>query len=299
MKYISFLMLCMVLSCSSSVDYSKLDIQGHRGCRGLLPENTIPAFIKALEYGVSTIELDVIISGDGQVVVSHEAYMNHEICTKPNGEAVKIEEESKYNLYGMSIDSIQTFDVGMKLHPRFSEQEKIKVVKPLLISAIDSIEDYIKKHSIAPIQYNIEIKSTKMGDDRFHPKPYQFVELVMGVVSSKGLENRTIIQSFDFRVLKVMNELYPEMPCAALIETDIAPQEILDKLGFKPEVYSPDYKLITKEWLSFCKNEKIKLIPWTVNSKKDLEKVLKMGVDGIITDYPNRLVEVLASLQVK
>ncbi|MFO0414793.1 MAG: glycerophosphodiester phosphodiesterase family protein, partial [Bacteroidota bacterium] len=114
----------------------QFDLQGHRGCRGLMPENTIPAMLHAMDLGVTTLELDVVISADGKVVVSHEPWMSSEIATKEDGKQVIHAEEKNLNLFRMNYTEIQKFDVGLKPHPRFPDQKKMKVVKPLLTDVI-------------------------------------------------------------------------------------------------------------------------------------------------------------------
>ena len=135
------------------------DVQGHRGCRGLLPENTIPAFIKAIDLGVTTLEMDVVFIKDLQAIVSHEPFFNHEITTKPNGTFITEAEEKSLNIYTMNYDEVAKYDVGMKPHPRFTAQEKIKASKPLLSAVIDSAEAYTKKNNLPAIHYNIETKT--------------------------------------------------------------------------------------------------------------------------------------------
>src|SRR4029079_15930170 len=124
------------------------------GCRGLMPENTIPAFLKAVELGITTLEMDVVISKDSQVVVSHDPYFNHEITTKPNGDTINEAEEKDLKLYRMSYEEIRQYDVGIKPHPRFPLQQKIKAYKPLLSDVLDSVVMHITMLKRAPVYYN-------------------------------------------------------------------------------------------------------------------------------------------------
>src|SRR6188474_3759231 len=136
MKYVSILFILLSsMSISSIVEHQSsppsggaegFDIQGHRGCRGLMPENTIPAMIKALDLGVTTLEMDVVISKDNKVVVSHEPWFESEITTKPDGSFIKPGEAMQYNIFQMSYDEVLKYDVGMKTHPRFPQQQKMK-----------------------------------------------------------------------------------------------------------------------------------------------------------------------------
>ena len=158
-----------------------MDIQGHRGCRGLYPENSLPAFSKAIALGVHTLELDVVISKDHKVVVSHEPYMNHEIALDVYGNAISQDNELNHNLYQMSYDNIKRYDCGSKVHPRFPEQKKLNVYKPLLEEVIDLADELTNK----TIRYNIEIKSLPEYDGIYSPPVEEFVQLVIEVIYSK------------------------------------------------------------------------------------------------------------------
>jgi glycerophosphoryl diester phosphodiesterase len=265
------------------------DIEGHRGCRGLMPENTIPAMMKALELGVTTLEMDAVITRDKQVILSHEPFFNHEITTKPNGEYVTEQEERSLNIYQMSYAKTQTFDVGLKPHPRFPNQRRLKASKPLLREVIDNAEAYHKLKGGNPFFYNIETKTQPTTDNLYHPAPEEFVNLLMKVINNAKISNRVIIQSFDFRTLQVLHKKYPNIKTAALVEDfDKRPiEQQLQVLGFMPTIYSPAYSLVTRELVEKCHQRKIKIIPWTVNDKATIDQLKAMGVDGIITDYPD------------
>ena len=265
------------------------DVQGHRGCRGLMPENTIPAMLKALDLGVTTLELDVVITKDNKVLVSHEPWFEAEITTKPDGTFIKPAEAMQYNIFQMNYDEIVKYDVGMKAHPRFPRQEKVKAIKPLLADLFDSVAENMKTRRRPFPYFNIETKCLPAGDGRFHPKPEEFVELLMAVIKEKQVEERVIIQSFDFRTLKYLHEKYPPIKTALLIEdsdeNDFDGQ--LTKLGYTPEYYSPNQTLVDEKLVKQCHDKGMKIIPWTVNDEKQIKKLKKIGVDGIITDYPD------------
>lgn len=265
------------------------DIQGHRGCRGLMPENTIPAMLKALDLGVTTLEMDVVISKDNKVVVSHEPWFEAEITTKPDGSFIKPAEAMQYNIFQMNYDEIAKYDVGMKPHPRFPQQQKLRAVKPLLSDLFDSVAESMKVRRRPFPFFNIETKCLPAGDGRFHPKPAEFAELLMAVIKEKQLEERVIIQSFDFRTLKYLHEKYPSIKTAMLIEdSDVNDFEgQLNRLGYTPQIYSPNHTLVDDGLVKQCHDKGMKIIPWTVNDKKQITKLKKMGVDGIITDYPD------------
>lgn len=281
----------------SAIDYvyagkrmkDSFDIQGHRGCRGLMPENTVAAMIKALDLGVTTLEMDVVVTKDNKVLVSHEPWFESEITTKPDGSFIKAGEAMQYNIYKMDYEEVKKYDVGMKPHPRFPQQEKVKAIKPLLSDLLDSVAENMKIRRRPFPYFNIETKCLPAGDNRFHPKPEEFVELLMAVIKEKQIEERVIIQSFDFRTLQYLHEKYPAIKTAMLIEDsdedDFDGQ--LKRLGYVPQYYSPNYTLVDEKLVKQCHDKRMKIIPWTVNDKKQIKKLQKMGVDGIISDYPD------------
>jgi glycerophosphoryl diester phosphodiesterase len=178
--------------------------------------------------------------------------------------------------------------VGLKLHPGFVQQKKLAVAIPTLSDLIDSVE--LKGARIGrKMFYNIEIKSVDGKDIVEHPAPDEFVDLVVNLIKQKNIINRTTIQSFDIRPLKVLHQKYPRIQLAYLVEGkntgDVKMK--LDLLGFTPTIYSPEYKYITKETVDYCHAHKMKIIPWTVNTKIEIDALIALGVDGLITDYPN------------
>jgi glycerophosphoryl diester phosphodiesterase len=289
-KNIIPLVLCLacVLISSKCKNYKKMDIQGHRGCRGLMPENTIAAFEKALELHVNTLELDVIISGDAQVVVSHEPWLNHEITTLANGDSLVKGSDKNYNLFTMPYSQITSYDVGLRTHPRFLKQQKVAAVKPLLSQVFEAVKNKCAYLKIPIPKYNIEIKST-LEDSAYQPDNEKFVDLVMQTIINAKLEQQVCIQSFDYRNLEIMHKKYPNIILAMLIE-DSEPADLeqqLKKISFIPQIISPHYSLATKEFISKAHAKNCKVIPWTVNDLPIAQTLTKLGVDGIITDYPD------------
>ena len=277
-----------VLSCNTVKEF---DLQGHRGYRGLYPENSTIGFLKSLDVGVNTIELDVVISKDKYVVVSHEPWISKNICIDQNGNRI-INDKENFNIYLMEYNEIKKFDCGIIGNEKFPDQKKISVFKPTLNYVIKIIENYIKEKGYKPVNYNIEIKSSNETDLIFHPDVKEFSELVVNNIKNNKILERTTIQSFDFRVLKYINKNYPEIGLSVLVSENYDPQKNLDDLSFLPDIYSPNYKFINKEDLEYLKKKKIKIIPWTVNSYSDIAKILNLGVDGIISDYPERVLEI-------
>ena len=286
MKRISLLLLLLsILQTNVMGQTTVLDIQGHRGARGLVPENTIPAFKRAIDEGVTTLELDVVITKDKQVVVSHEPYMSSSICVKPNGEPVGKGEE--FNIYQMTYAEVATFDCGSRGNARFAEQAKMVVQKPLLSDMIQAAEAYAKEKGVSPLNYNIEIKSSPKGDGVDHPEVEEFSSLVFETIEAFLPRSRYTLQSFDFRVLQYWHQQYPEVSLVALIENTRSIEKNLEELGFTPDVYSPYYKLLSAKKIAKAHELGMKVVPWTVNSVKEMQALVDLGVDGIITDYPN------------
>lgn len=277
-----------VLSCNTVKEFN---LQGHRGYRGLYPENSTIGFLKSLDVGVNTIELDVVISKDKHVVVSHEPWISKNICIDQNGNRI-INDKENFNIYSMEYNEIKKFDCGIIGNEKFPDQKKISVFKPTLNYVIKIIENYIKEKGYKPVNYNIEIKSSNETDLIFHPDVKEFSELVVNNIKNNKILERTTIQSFDFRVLKYINKNYPEIGLSVLVSENYDPQKNLDDLSFLPDIYSPNYKFINKEDLEYLKKKEIKIIPWTVNSYSDIAKILNLGVDGIISDYPERVLEI-------
>ncbi|MFN0081691.1 MAG: glycerophosphodiester phosphodiesterase family protein [Ferruginibacter sp.] len=268
---------------------ANFDYQGHRGCRGLMPENTIPAMLKAIDLGVITLEMDVVFTKDNVAILSHEPFFNHEITTKADGIFVEESEEKKYNIYKMTFAETQKYDVGLKQHPRFEKQQKTAAYKPSLAGMIDSVEAYTAKNNLAKISYNIETKTLPATDKVYHPAPAAFVGMLMKVIIFKKIEDRVTIQSFDRRTLQYLHKKYPTLKTALLVEASDKNsfRKQLKDLGFSPTVYSPEESLVNPNLITECHKRNIQIIPWTVNDKKDISKLKKMGVDGIISDYPD------------
>jgi glycerophosphoryl diester phosphodiesterase len=233
--------------------------------------------------GVTTLEMDIVFTKDKKVILSHEPFFSHEITTKPDGSFVTEAEERSLNIYRMNYDEVKNYDVGIKPHPRFPHQQKLKTYKPLLSDLLDSLQQYMMTSKRALPYFNIETKTDPATDNIYHPAPEEFVEELMKVIYSKKIEERVIIQSFDFRTLRYL------LKTAALIE-DFDERGIKDQLkslGFTPTIYSPEYKLVTDDLITKCHEQNIKMIPWTVNDKLTIDRLKAMGVDGIITDYPD------------
>ncbi|MEM6718666.1 MAG: glycerophosphodiester phosphodiesterase family protein [Bacteroidota bacterium] len=278
----------LLMNCSGNTqkgETKSISFQGHRGCRGLLPENSMIGFEKAIDLRVGTLELDVVISKDHKVVVSHEPFMNHEIALDLQGNPIPESEEKNYNLYQMTYDSIRQYDCGTKPHPRFPKQEKVKVVKPLLEDVIKMAEAKTENK----IYYNIEIKRQPSYDGIYAPTVAVFVQLVLEVVQKYNLGDRVNLQAFDVETLKEIKKQAPTMQLSLLVDAGESINEKLKQLSFKPEIISPYYKLLTRKNVREYQKKNYLVIPWTVNTLGDMLRLIDWNVDAIITDYPDLL----------
>ncbi len=267
-----------------------IDWQGHRGARGLAPENTIPAFLLALEYQqVKTLELDVVISADQQIIVSHEPWFSASICAHPDGRPVSEEEEKQLNIYQMKLADIQAFDCGRRGHPDYPEQRPMSAIKPTLEEVIKTVEARATDLERDLPFYNIEIKSRPEWDSLYTPPPTVFANLVLSEVKRLGIQERTTVQSFDTRTLQVLHQLDSTQVLAYLIGNPHTFAANMDTLGFTPDIYSPYYLLVSDNLLQSVHEQDMLLIPWTVNDTATMRGLVELGVDGIITDYPNRI----------
>jgi glycerophosphoryl diester phosphodiesterase len=262
--------------------------EGHRGTRGFRPENTIPSMTRAIEDGANVIEVDIQISKDKQVLIAHDPHINRQISHLPDGSEIPEQDAHKYLLYQMPYDSIRRFDVGSKFHPGFPDQKKMRTYIPLLGELIDSVEQFTSRKGFKPVIYNIEIKARADQDGVFQPAPKELIALVMDVVKSKDIDNRFYLQSFDIRQIQEVHNNYPGVVTGFLTsDKESTLEDNLKKIGFTPEIYSPNYKLATPEMVNKAHDHGMKFVPWTVNTLEEMKTLKEMGVDGIITDYPN------------
>ncbi len=270
----------------------RIDVQGHRGCRGLLPENTLPAFMKALELGVTTLELDLVITKDKQVIVSHEPFFNHEISSI-DGVRLDKESEKEHNIYQLTREELRRYDVGMMPHKRFPQQQNIPAQKPTLLELAEAVHQYCAENNRPLPYYNVEIKRVPSQDNLYHPSAEEFAELVLDAIYKGKIAGKTFIQSFDPASLEAVRQKDKAIPLVFLIYNEDSSEVNLKRLSFTPEVYSPYYELVDNKMVELCADLGMKLIPWTVNEREDMINLLDLGVDGIISDYPDVLLEVV------
>lgn len=295
--FFTFGMTLWLLSCQPKLTHftvaipKNFDWQGHRGARGLLPENTIPAFLKALEYPIKTLELDVVITKDRQVLVSHEPWLSHTICSNPDGTPITESQEKSLNILQLTHAQIQQYDCGSRGNARFPQQQPMKTDKPLLREVFTAVEAWCKeKNRVLPF-YNIEIKSQADWDNIYTPPVEIFAKLLLDEIKTANIQKRVCIQSFDVRALRAVRQMNPTITTAFLVENEEGFNSNLQKLDFVPSIYSPYYELVDSELVKMVHAKKMRLIPWTVNDTTSMQKLIQLGVDGIITDYPNIILQ--------
>ena len=294
------LLCCITLTASTDqpaaieIANQAIDLQGHRGARGLLPENTIPAFQLALDLGVTTLEMDVAINAEGHVVLSHEPWISAKICSHPDGHIVTEVEERSLRIYAMSDEEVAGFDCGSRGHPDFPRQQAMPVSKPLLGDVLQAVATHSSASARAPVRFNIEIKSRPESDRVFHPEVREYADILYKVLQEYDIIERTTVQSFDPRALEVMHSIDQQVSTSLIVSNPHGLRENLAQLSFVPDIYSPDYELVDEELIRAAHARNIQVIPWTVNDADTMRKLLTWGVDGLITDYPDLAVEVIS-----
>jgi glycerophosphoryl diester phosphodiesterase len=306
------LLTALLLFCT--VPAQAFDLQGHRGARGLAPENTLPAFARALDIGVTTLELDLGVTRDGVVVVHHDLHLNPDIARGPDGRWLQAPTPA---IHALSFHDLQRYDVG-RIRPgsdysrRFPNQKRMDRVR---IPALAAVFDLARHAAHANVRFNVETKISPLAPGET-PPPDEFARAVIAAVRAAGMQDRVTIQSFDWRTLAVVQREAPEIGRVYLS----AQQEWLDNIGAGQSrgspwtaglqhsdhgsvpamvkaaggrVWSPHYGDLTPELLGEAKSLGMKVIVWTVNTRADMDRYIDWGVDGIITDYPDLLRDAL------
>jgi len=269
------------------------DVHGHRGCRGLMPENTVAAFLKAAELGCTWMEMDVVLTGDGQVLVSHEPWMDHRICRTPQGDSLTPAQERSFNIFRMTTAEAQALDYGRAQTPDFPAQDNAPAHKPTLQEVVEALDDYATENGFGTIGFNIEIKSEPELYGTYQPAPEPFARAVLSAIEDLNIADRCIIQSFDPAVLEVVHREEPGIRLSLLVENTDGIAANLKRLSFKPELYSPAFVLLDSAAVSTLQDRDIEIAAWTVNEEADIRRMLALGVDAIITDFPDRVIGIL------
>jgi glycerophosphoryl diester phosphodiesterase len=257
------------------------NITGHRGCRGLMPENSVQGFIEALKMGVHTLDMDIVFTADGELVVTND------LVIPSNNLSCEHSELNEKILYRMNYSDIRKFEYGRKINPLFPLQKAMEATRPLLSEVIGRIEKYILWNSGEHVNYNIEIKTSPDGDYLYHPKPEEIVLKLYDLLRQRNILHRCIIQSADVRPLQLFRRIAPKVRIALLVENECSVDENIEALGFYPSIYSPWFITVDKCMVNEVHQKEMKIIPWTVNEILDMNELMQMGVDGIVTDYPD------------
>ena len=283
-------LLLLAVACGQEKEKPFIDVQAHRGGAGLMPDNTIPAMKHAIDLGVNTVEFDLQVTADGQVVVNHDAYFHPRYATRPDGSLIQ-EEDPKEYIYTMPYDSVLKYDVGLRENDRWPTQQHFAVQRPLLSDLVDFVEDYGKQS----LNYNVEIKSMEGElEGTAWPEYHEFVDACVLILLEKKLGDRLIVQSFDTRALEYMHERYPQLTLSYLTEGESKDVEAwMSKLSFKPVWWSPESIEVTPENVKWCHENGILVVPWTVDEPDEMRRLVKCGVEAIISNYPDRLIEVV------
>ena len=301
----------------SSVVYG-FDLQGHRGARGLMPENTLPGFATALAIGVTTLELDLAVTADSQVVVIHNPRFEPEIARHANGKWLQ---HSSPSINSMKLETVKSYDVG-RLNPahkyaqRYPEQLALDGIP---VPTLAEVFELVNKSGNLSVRFNIEIKINP-ENPQLTLAPKEFVEAVIKVIRSYKLEDRVALQSFDWRALREVQNLAPGIATSYLtadqrwlsnLQTGVpGPSPWLNGLDIDDfdgsaaraikaaggDIWSPYHKEINADAIKVAHDLGLKVNVWTVNEASRMRELIAMNVDGIITDYPDRLRRVVADL---
>jgi glycerophosphoryl diester phosphodiesterase len=290
--------------CAGALHAQGFDLQGHRGARGLLPENTLPAFERALRIGVTTLEMDAAITSDGVVIVSHDPVLNPDMARGPDNQWIT----APVPIRTITYEQSQRYDVG-RLKPGSNYARTFQHQQPVDGTRMPKLSDVfalVKKLGADHVQFDIETKmDLRNPQNTLEPEP--FVDALLKVIREAGMEDRVMVQSFDWRTLQVIRKVAPRVRTVYL--TTQSPRfSNLDSpvwtAGFRladhgsvpamvkaagGHVWSPNFQAINADLVQQAQALGLKVIPWTVNEDADIARVLDLKPDGIISDYPDRV----------
>lgn len=273
---------------------AQVDVIGHRGWRGQYPENTVIGFLAALELGVDVLEMDIVLSADGHPIVSHEPWMHPHLCLDPQGKSLK--RRRKVNLFTLTREDITRYNCGSLIQRAFPSQQNLPAYKPALAEVLEACETWLQAHpGLPPFGYSIEIKRKPGWEGRYVPALPEYIDPILEVIRVAGIQKRCVLQSFDPEVLIYLREKAPEIPLSLLVRKGRLDQH-LARLPFQPDIYSPHFSRLDAGQMKMARARGILVMPWTVNNHADIRQMLHLGVDAIITDYPERVLELLQRL---
>jgi glycerophosphoryl diester phosphodiesterase len=263
-------------------------LQGHRGARGHAPENTLPGFERALAIGVDTLELDVGVTRDGVVMIHHDRRLNPDLARGPDGQWVTAPAAT---IFSLSYQELQKYDVG-RIRPGSEYARRFPHQKPIDGARIPRLEELFSQTRNTKVRFNIETKLIpEAPEETLAPEP--FARALIAEVRKAGVAARTTIQSFDFRTLAVVQREAPEITTAYLTsgrKGEAVPRMVHEARG---AIWSPNFQDLDARARAVARELGVKIIPWTVNEPADIARVIDMKVDGIISDYPDRVHQVL------
>lgn len=261
----------------SAMGADKIVVHGHRGARAVLPENTIPAFEHAIQAGADVLELDLGVTKDNVLVVSHDPTINPTICTGA---------PPKTPIRQLTLEQLKTIDCGSLKNPLYAKQ------KPVPGAKIPTLDEVLALARRGKFEFNIETKIFAKYPE-LTPSPEEFAKLLHDAIRKHGLEKRVIVQSFDFRTLHAMKKLDAAIRLSALYEgTPKSFVEIAREAG--AGIVSPQYRLVTKEQVEQAHKAGLQVVAWTANTPEDWKRLVECGVDAIISDDPAELIAFLA-----
>jgi glycerophosphoryl diester phosphodiesterase len=296
------------------------DLQGHRGARGLAPENTLEAFARALSIGVTTLELDLAMTSDDVLVVSHDRSLNPDHTRGPDGQFLDRQGPA---IRSLTLAEVQRYDVG-RLKPGSAYAASLPEQRPAdgaRIPALTEVFDLVRRMGADHVRFNIETKITPTSAAET-PDPQTFAATVARAVRDAGLVTRVSVQSFDWRTLVALKDIAPQIERVCLTAEalnfdtvqrhQVGPSpwtagfDVDDVEGSVPhivaaagcQVWSPLYRNARPDDIAAAKRLRLKVLPWTVNERADMERLMALGVDGIITDYPDRLRALMAEKEI-
>lgn len=267
-------------------------IVGHRGARGEFPENSLLGIIETLKNATNHVEMDIVVSKDRKLLLSHEPWFSFLTCAHPDGSPVKM--GSQGNLFHMDYSLIRQYDCGSRRIKNFPLQKKITSSKPLLAEILENGEAVKTCNDEKPVYY-LELKSRPERYKKFQPGPDEFADLFIETVKSFSLAERAVIKSFDPLLLSKIKQRSSEYQFHYLCEKPITPSTAIRHLGFLPEAISPNHKFLNEKNVAAIKSSGLQMFTWTTNSKSEILKALKLGADGIITDFPLKTMDYIRS----